>query len=225
MPLPLPSTSIPMKSSAELLAVLDDAISVLKMALDADIGRDWAPGDGDDAHHNPPEENAFGHVGQPGHPDATRPNGGHGERGPKADRNTRHASNPFSSVQSAQGVQARTIPHVLDDDGNIAGVQAVQDSNVPGKFRHAAVGLVGVDLDGIVERFCIQTIDGGLGDGESIDDIVSSLPAPSYDSILHEVAGRGIPGPGDHEDATHRWLETANSRSRAIRELLETMKR
>ena len=87
------------------------------------------------------------------------------------------------------------------------------------------MNLVGVDLDEIIERFCIQTIDGGLSDGESIDDIVSSLPAPSYDAILYEVVGLGIPGPGDHDDATHRWRETANSRSKAIREWLETMKR
>ncbi len=87
------------------------------------------------------------------------------------------------------------------------------------------MNLVGVDLDEIIERFCIQTIDGGLSDGESIDDILSSLPAPSYDAILYEVVGRDIPGPGDHDSATRRWQEIANSRSKAIQEWLETMKR
>ena len=231
MPLILPATSMPMTSSAKLLAVLDDVISALNKALDADLGRDWAPGDRDDAHHNPLEESALGHVGQPGHRGVTRPSGGRGEHRSNPNRNTRpavvgrRASNPFSSVQPAQGAQSRTVPHALVDDGKTAGVQGVQVYDGPGIFCHATVSLVGVDLDEIVERFCIQTIDGGLSDGESIDDILSSLPAPSYDAILYEVAGRDIPGPGHHDDATHRWRESTTSRSKAIREWLETMKR
>ncbi len=55
MPLIFPVTSTLMTSSAKLLAVLDDVISALNKALDPDLGRDWAPGDGDDAHHNPLE--------------------------------------------------------------------------------------------------------------------------------------------------------------------------
>ena len=210
MPLIFPVTSTLMTSSAKLLAVLDDVISALNKALDADLGRDWAPVDGNDAHHNPLEESALGHVGQPGHRGVTRPTGGRGEHRSNPNRNTRpavvgqRASNPFSSDQLGQGVQARAIRRALDDNGKTGGVQGVQISGGPGNFRHTSVGLVGVDLDEIIERFCIQTIDGDLSDGESIDDILSSLPAPSYDAILYEVAGRDIPGPGDHDSATRR---------------------
>ena len=72
----------------------------------------------------------------------------------------------------------------------------------------------------LLERFCIQTIDGDLSDDEAIQSTAESLPAPSYDAILNEVAPTHIPSTEDHAEAITRWMEAMRvQRQRIVKTL------
>jgi hypothetical protein len=76
----------------------------------------------------------------------------------------------------------------------------------------------------LIERFCLQTVDGGLTDHEAIESIVTSLPPPSYDAILAEIAVSHIPTSEDHAEAVTRWMQYVRAQNLCVTKLLESLR-
>ena len=74
-----------------------------------------------------------------------------------------------------------------------------------------------------IERFCLQTVDGGLSDHEAIESIVTSLPQPSYDFILAEISVNRLPTSEDHAEAVTRWMQYVRVQHRCVTKLLESL--
>ncbi|MCZ6774685.1 MAG: hypothetical protein O7G83_22245 [Proteobacteria bacterium] len=211
-----------------VLAELDAAIKVLGKALAADNGHHCTLEIRETSTAKSLTERKlgrFGHfehqnLGQSGAVGTETAEETHGFA--DGDQNAPGTSRSSTSVQGDQRVHIRSESSL--DEGHQAdrGAQAIAFSRAcqHEAEKHTSYDAT-LDVDDLIERFCIQSVDGDLDDAQAFEAIAFSQPLPPYDALLDAITEGRLPTPEDHREAIARWLEIAVDQQHVIRNLFE----